>query len=371
MMTRDYVLDQLRQPGPIVGGVLLALTLVVLVVRGVRRFVRSERPDDLLSNLAMLMGFGWSSEAVWVLAGPTGANLPTPIRWSLFVIFEVIMTVFMIRARRNMKLLQHPGRAGRIAWVVAAGMSLVAVTTAHNLGEAFLRLLVPFLLTAMWWDGLVGEGIRQAQGATSWRWTPRRLLLWLGAVEPGERDVETVNRERVTQQMTRLEYRRRHGWKRLAGRRAGRLARLSLTADDDMIAAVQQRVGRATWFEATQPGEPAAASPARITAAAAASARAARVRHGRPLRTVRVTHPRTPVAPVQEARQDDRATHEIDTLIRVLKDAIPASPNRQIARLACVSEPTVRRALRRTRAAEPAQSKPVNGHRVDLEGVTQ
>jgi hypothetical protein len=365
-MTRDYVLDQLSQPGPIIGGIALTLTLLFLIVRGVRRVVRSERPDEPLSNIAMLMGFGWSSEAVWVLAGPKGADLPTPIRWSLFVIFEVIMLVFMIRARRNMRILGHPGRAGRNAWLVATGMSLVAVWTAHNPGETLLRLFVPFLLTLMWWDGLVGEGVRKAAGATSWRWTPRRMLLALGAIEPGERDVETVNRERVTQQMTRLEYRRRHGWKRLAGRRAARLARLSLTADDDMIAEVQRRVGRATWFEATSPVELAGAPPAGMLATAAASARAARVRHRRSLRTLRMVHPRPMAAPAQEARQDDRAAQEREFVVRAIKAADGTLPQRQVARLACVPDTTVRRVLRRTSGDEPAQ---INGREPELNGA--
>lgn len=354
----------------LIGALVLSVLTAVWLVRRVWKVVKSDRPDEPLSNLAMLIGFGWSSEAVWVLTGPGGADLPTPIRIALFAIFEVILIVFMIRTKRNVKTMGRPGRAGRNAWLVASGMSLVAVTTAHNLGEAFLRLLVPILLTSMWWDGVVGEGVKKLAGTSSWRWTPRRLLLWLGAIEPGERDVETVHRERLTQQMTRLEFRRRHGSESQRERAARKLARLSLTADDDIVAQVRDRVDRAEWFEVVQLAPAVTASAPQISASRAASARAARVRHGRSLRMVRVTQPKVVITPAQEARQESRETHEIDALVRAIKESDPKLPQRQIARLACVSEPTVRRALRRTQKPEATQPEQVNGRKPELEEVS-
>jgi hypothetical protein len=229
----------------------LAAVTLIFLARKALKIAKSERPDESLSNLGMIIGFGWSSEAVWVITGPGGADLPTPIRVALFAVLEVVLIVFMIRAKRNVDTLGNPGRAGRIAWAVAAGMATVAVWTAHNPGEAFLRLLIPIVLTAMWWDGLVPEGVKKAAGPSSWRWTPRRLLLWLGALEPGERDVETVHRDRLTQQMTQLEFRRRYGNPNSQKRSAKKLARLSLTADDEIITEVRQRVSRASWFTVT------------------------------------------------------------------------------------------------------------------------
>lgn len=353
---------EIRVPLLVLAGIVGLLIGVVL-----RRFVRSERPDNILSNLAFLMGFGWSSEAVWVLTGPGGADLVTPYRVALFAVCEVVLIVFMIRAKRNMRILARPGRAGRWAWAVATGMSLVAVWTAHNPGEAFLRLLVPLLLTAMWWDGLVGEGAAKREDATSWRWTPRRLLLWLGAIEPGERDVEQVHRERLTQQMTRVEFDRRHTTGDKQARATRKLARLSLTADDDIVTEVQRRVDRASWFEPTSPESVPASSPASVSTAAASSARARRVRHGRSLRMVRATSQRPVIVAAQEPRQDPRATSERDLVIHVIKKALPHLPQTQLAHLAATTEPTVRRALRRPAPAE-ATSR-INGRTPDLEGV--
>jgi hypothetical protein len=366
-MTTSDLLALLQRDDVRIGALLLGTLIGFLIARRLRTFVKSERPDETLSNLGMVVGLGWSSEAVWTLTGPGGADLPTPIRVALFAVLEIILIVFMIRAKRNQRTLGHPGRSGRNAWIMAAGMSLVAVWTAHNVGEGFLRLLIPLALTGMWWDGLIGEGAKKAAWATSWRWTPRRLLLWLGAIEPGERDVETVHRERLTQQMTNLEFRRRHGAKRRQERAARRLARLSLTADDEVIAEVRQRVDRATWFKPMRPTDGAGASPRSMPAAEAASARVRKVRHGRTLRQVMVTHPRPVIIAAQEAPEDPRATHEIDDAICVMKTGDPALSQRRIAHLLRTSDAKVARALRRKQ--NPSPPPPVNGKRPELKGA--
>jgi hypothetical protein len=373
-MTGLDVTELLGNGWVLLGGLVPALLTLVWLVRRVRKIVRSERPDDALSTLGMLVGFGWSSEAVWILTGPDGADLWTPIRIALFAVFEIILIVFMIRAKRNVREIGHPGRAGRNAWCVAAGMSLVAVWTANNLGEAFLRLLVPVLLTSMWWHGIVGEDpARRPKWATSWRWTPRRLLLWLGAIEPGERDVESVHRERLTQQMTNLEFARQHGPEKKRDRAAAKLMRLGLTADDDIIGAVRDRVARATWFEAAQSEAveqaPESAPRPGVPEREAARRRTARVRHRGLRRRVCMAHPRQVITPAQTERQDDRSAQERELVVCAIKETHPALPQRQIARLAGVPPTTVRQLLRRTKTTEAAQDKPINGAVPDLEGV--
>jgi len=230
----------------VIGGAVAALLVVVLVTRAVAKAAR--KADEPLANVAMLLGLGWSSEAVWELS----EGLPTGLRIAIFSVLEVILLVSMVRTKRAVEELGRAGRAGRTVWVVASVMAVVGIFAADGLGEGALRAAVPLLLTLTWWQGVVPEGLKRADGAVSWRWTPRRLLLALGAIEPGERDIETVNRERLTQQLTRLEFGRQHGLGWLAPVRKARLMRLSLHADDDMIAEVRQRVARASWFTVTQ-----------------------------------------------------------------------------------------------------------------------
>lgn len=356
--------DQLQRPEVLLAGLAVSVLVLAWIARRVRRFAKSPRPDEPLSNLAMLIGLGWSSEAVWEITGRI--EWPLSLRLLLFFVLETLLVLSMIRAKRAMREIGHPGRSGRTVWIVASAMAVVAIGASSSFGEAVLRLVIPLLLTRQWWDGLVGEGPLRREDATSWRWTPRRLLLWLGAIEPGERDVETVHRERLTQQMTRLEFRRRHGSEKQKERAARRLARLSLTADDAIVADVRDRVDRAMWFDGGRTPEAASEPRSGVPAAAAASARSRRVRHRRSLRTLRLTHPRPVIIAAQEPRQDPRTTQDLEAAVCAIKAGAPELSQRRIAVLAATSDATVRRALRRTKAAEPTQ---INGRKPDLEAV--
>lgn len=350
----------------LVGALVLTVLALIWVARRVRRIAKSERPDEPLSNLAMLIGLGWSSEAIWEVTGRID-GMPTQVRILIFFVLEVLLVLAMIRARRNMRDFGHPGRSGRTAWIVAVVMAVVAGVASHSIPEALLRVAIPLLVTNQWWDGLIGDGAKKPADATSWRWTPRRLLLWLGAIEPGERDVETVHRERLVQQMTKLEFRRRHGSEKQTERAARRLARMSLTADDDIVAQVRDRVDRAMWFEQQPAGQPVSAPPALISAGTARTSRARRVRHGRSLRQVKTAHPRPIIAPAQPVREDERTAQERDLVVRAIKNLDPAPPQRRIAHLAALPETSLRASLRRIKAADAAQ--PVNGNKPDLEEV--
>lgn len=358
----------LDRPGVLIGALIMSLLVLAWLAQRVRRVARSVRPDEKLTNLAMLIGFGWSSEAVWALTGRMGWGWE--IRIPLFAIMEMLLSIAMIRTRRNIKLHGRPGNAGQSAWLIAAGMSIVAAASSGSLPEAALRLLIPLFVTKTWWDGIAGTGIKGTVGMSTWRWTPRRLLLAVGAIEPGENDVETVHRERLTQQMVRLEFRRLYGPEKHRERVARKLSWLSAQkADDDILTEVQRRVSRANWFETAPAGEPAEQPKPTMTAGRAASARAARVRHGRTVRVLRVTHPTRVVSAAPEPVTDPRETQEIDLVVDAIKTAHPALSQRRVAHLAGISEPAVRRAVRRIRSGEPTHPSRTNGKIPALAGA--
>lgn len=249
----DTVLDSLVTV-VLDSGILLAVTAILTVVTviyaalRIRKIAKSEKPDEAMSTLGMLIGLGWSSEAVWILTGPDGADLILPLRILMFAIMELILGVFMIRAKRNMKDNGNPGKAGVYTRVVACGMSLVATTTAHNFGEGVFRLLIPLLLVLMWWDGLVGETkLNGDDEASSFNWTPRKILTRIGAISPGAKDVKTVHREHLTQRMTVLYHASLYGPEKKRDKIRAKLAKLTLDADDDMIQAVTAKVRRTGW----------------------------------------------------------------------------------------------------------------------------
>ncbi|WP_433730937.1 hypothetical protein ACQP2Y_21390 [Actinoplanes sp. CA-051413] len=259
--TWAWITDHINTGVLTIAGLIATVAILWYLARKAKTLATGERPDDKLATLGMVIGLGWSGEAMWVI-GTKLLNVPWPVMVVLLFALEVNLSVAMIRAVRHYREHQHPGRYGQTAWLIALSIATIASFASHSLAEVALRVAVPLLVTKTWWDGLTGnETARRLAGISSWRWTPRRLLLWLGAIEPGERDVETINRERVTQQMTRLYYLSLYGWKRLQTRRRARLARLTLTADDAMIREVMRRVTRTSWttaqplpYDVTQPG---------------------------------------------------------------------------------------------------------------------
>lgn len=359
----DTIRQLAERPEVLVGGLLASVLILVWVARRVRRIAKSDRPDRALSRLAMLIGLGWSSEAIWELTGRI-PGFPTELRFLVFFVLEVLLVLSMIRAERHVREHGWPGRSGNTAWVVAVAMSVVAGAVSHSVAEALLRMAIPVLLTKQWWDGLFTGDVRRPEWVTSWRWTPRRLLLALGAIEPGDSDVETVHRQRLTQQMTRLEFRRRHGSTRSATRAAAKLARLSLTADDDIVADVRSRVDRASWFEPTQAETGQGPAAGAIPAAAAASQRLRKVRHHSLVRKVHVTHPRPVIIAAQEPEPDPRSTQEIDDAICVMKTGDTALSHRKIAYLLRTSDAKVSRVLRRRQI--PAPPPVVNGRQPEI-----
>lgn len=352
-----------------------AVTALLVVTIAWRKLRRHQQPDKPLSRVAMLIGLGWASEAIWELTGRID-GMPTGVRLLIFTVLEVMLVISMMRAERHNREHGHPGRSGTTAWIIAAVMAAVAAGISSSLAEAGIRAAIPLLLTLQWWDGVVKEGAERPAWVTSWRWTPRRLLLWLGAIEPGDRDVDTIHRERMTQQMARLEFARRHGSGRWwsPARAARKLARLSLSADDEMIGEVRARVDRADWFDRA-PAEPeprtgeAATEPsaASIPATVAARERTARLRRRSLRRRVCAAHPVTRVRTVQVGREDQRTAHQKAWLVQTIREVNPKLTQRGIALLADLPPSTVRGLLRSSRRPEPAQ--PVNGHDVLAEKV--
>ncbi|MEV6344108.1 hypothetical protein [Actinoplanes sp. NPDC051851] len=349
----------------LLGALLVTVAVLALAARKIRTIARSERPDEPLAAWAMLIGLGWSSEAIWEITR-NRLHFALGLTLLLFVVNELALVLSMLRAKRHQ--LEHgwPGQPGQTAWGLAVLMAIIAGSISHSAPEAILRAAIPIVVTKLWWDGMV-PGKRP--GATSWRWTPRTLLVWIGAIQPGEHDIETVHRERLTRQLVNLEFRRQHGAGWLTRRRAGRLARLSLVADDAMIDEARARLGRATWFEAAATGDAPATPVPGLPDRQAKTEKQARLRHRRQIRTLRLKAVRRVVVAAQTPRKDDRVTEDVDLVIRAVQAVLPGATQNRIARLAATSESTVRRANRRNATQQPTATKPINGAKPDLVGA--
>jgi hypothetical protein len=217
----------------------VALALVVVFA------LASKRRDRRVALIATTIGLAWTAQGMWK-AATTTYHVPPLLAGVLFLLFETFMLSAMLRANRFRNDRARRDRAVRFVWSLAVvGGSVVAL--AEGWHQVPLRFVVPLLVAGNWYLDLTADDDPDERQPTSWRWTPRRLLLAVGALEPGARDAVTIDRERLTSRMTMLSFRLGRGDPRISDllRRDVRLAKLALTADDTIVADMHGRLARA------------------------------------------------------------------------------------------------------------------------------
>lgn len=243
---------------------LAAMSVVVLVLAvTLYRARRRGRLDRWVSAVAGIAVLGLSAEGMWVVAVER-LHLPPVLAVITFAVFELAMISSAMHATAQYHRTTtrdeygqiitpgHPGRHGTVVWAIAATAGVIVSLNSSSFVEVLLRLALPVLAAGMWWTTLTSEGTSRPEG--TWRWTPRRLLVRLGAIEPNERDLADVTRDRRIAAMTATA-RRVHREARPRRWHVARLERLALRADDDMIREVQSRVERAHFArDLTAPG---------------------------------------------------------------------------------------------------------------------
>lgn len=363
--------DLIADPMALLGAAVLSLIALILVLRKIRN-VGAGKIADALTGPVMFGGMIWSADAVWILTGEQHMNLPTPLRIAMFAVLEFMMLVAMLRAKDSMDRLKHTGAHGVTVWLIA---SLIAVfgfilgLYEGGLVVALFRPIVPLMLAKLWWDGIRGDGNRKAG---SFKWTPRNLLIALGAIEADERDVREVNRDRLISQMVTV-HRRWSNAKADSGRRdrlEAKLTRLSEKADDTVISEVRERRARSAWFTTAHLAQEPSAQDLAHLAHLLAQQPAHSLAHPSGAQKLAVEMP-----PARRAKTPAHATtskneavaHAAQLVMSGEVDSIRAA-----AKTTGAPESSVRDHIRKLRAddtsrapesAQPAQ-KPINGHPV-------
>lgn len=256
---------------PIIFGV-GGLAILIAAVLG-WRFMRTGKPHERVGTLAVVLATAFSADGMWAVARKS-LHLSVPVALVLFAMFEVVMLSQALLAKHKLTVDAKANITRHInfVWTLAGLSGAVACLNSANPAEVVLRLVAPSVAAAIWWMNLTADGVARQPDAITWRITPRRILVRLGIVEPGSRDVIQVDRERRIAAMTVTAHRLHHGsW--FPGMRASKLRRLALAADDDMVTEVQRRVQRVHRIETlTKPG--AAVATAATSAPESATATA-------------------------------------------------------------------------------------------------
>jgi hypothetical protein len=203
-----------------IGMLLLAAFLLWLTLWAGRRWIHSHRVkgDDALTVAAALVAAMFGAQGMWGFLRAT-LHLPTILAALGFTLFELVMLVCALRARRSLLADGSSGPEGAMLWLFA--------THAQSWAEALFRLLVPSI--AAWlWHRLMRLEHRQLTGKLSginWRLTPERILIRLGLADPTDRTAAEVSAERTLMTLAIAARKARTpGWGR------GRLTRRRLDA---------------------------------------------------------------------------------------------------------------------------------------------
>jgi hypothetical protein len=190
--------------------------------------------------------------------------VPRDLAFVLAGVTAAVILTFAAYAHEHHKRTGNLGPAGRMMWYVAVPMGLIVAASSSSLAAVGLRIALPLLSVAAFRVAyLPDEPDGRASRQGSWRLTPRRIGVTLGLLDPADTDLITVHAERRVRQLTAHAagyhrgakvLRRWHGW---------RFGRLTLLADDAMIAEAARRVRRAhLGLASTAPDAIAAMLPA-------------------------------------------------------------------------------------------------------------
>lgn len=237
-----------------VGATLLLLLLAYLLRKLGRRDL-----SGMVTGLATLLGLAWSAQGMWDTAVHHYGQ-DVLVASVLFIVFESMMAARMLKARRYRTDLARRAKHIRAVWLIACVMAGV-VALGEGWAQAPARLAIPLLVAYGWWTDLTADDDPDVRLETSWRWTPRRLGLALGLLEPGARDAVQIDRDSLRDRMTKLAFRAHHApaWLNDILRRPVRISRLKTLSDDTDLREVRARMARMSvdLMTAPEPEEPA------------------------------------------------------------------------------------------------------------------
>lgn len=274
-----------QAPTTVLAVAAVSLVILLVIVARLLRKLGRRNAATRVTGFATALGLGWSAQGMWDTAvhrydqGIAVASI-------LFVVFEAWLLGRMLRAYQYRA---DPARRRKFVTAVWVGASVMAVVVATGEGwvQAPGRLAIPLLVAYGWYTDLIADDDPATVVPTSWRWTPRRLLLAIGALEPGQRDAETIDADRHVIRMRNLAFRIEEGSATLNDlfRRKIRLAKLELAADASMIERARTDLARRGAVLRAE-AEPTAPAPAAL--------------------------PSVPSAPRRRPERPPQGVHEID-----------------------------------------------------------
>lgn len=233
-----------------VSGAVTAAILAGLILRAYRR----GGIDSATMLISAPLVIGWEAEGVFEVLRSTDAH------WTIALLgcFMTSMVMVNLGAKGHKHFKEHGtiGPNGRTVWYIAIPAGFIVALSADTASMQGMRILIPVLGATLWWSEYrpdEPQGQKKSRG--SFRWTPRNFGIWIGAITPGEDDVETLHHARGVRQLVRAQYALRYGGFGTRAWRERRLRKVARFVDDAMVQEAWEQMARVELVvEATAPG---------------------------------------------------------------------------------------------------------------------
>jgi hypothetical protein len=229
----------------------IAVAAVVYLAKRVHaaRTLAAEQPTagrgaDALTRAAALIATIVAGQGMWQFLDRIIGEVHWSLRGLMFAFLEIAVITSAVRARRSMRENYSAGIDGIAVWVLTSVSAVLAAMEAASLPEALFRLAAPLVAAWLWERGMAIERRRLRGGQRiNWRFTPERVMVWLGLAEAKNRTADQVDTERRLAQVALAAKRARE--LREAGASA-RKQRAALRSLDRAFAAAEEHVGLAS-----------------------------------------------------------------------------------------------------------------------------
>jgi hypothetical protein len=237
---------------------LLALLALTHLARAAGRHLRHLTVATVVRAIATPTTLLWEAQGTYRLA--TTIHVPHDIALIGAGLTSSVLVALAASAHQHHQRHHTLGPCGRYTWYVAIPMGLVVSLSEPTVMGKAIRIILPLLAVLLWYSQYVpdepaGASVRRG----SWRWTPRRVGVVLGLLDPTDVDLVDVHTRLRVATLTRHGNGLHHGPAWLRAWHGARLRRAALGATDRQVAEAQRNVTRVHHIEAST--APAGADP--------------------------------------------------------------------------------------------------------------
>lgn len=222
------------------GAVLLSTAAAGLTAR---RLIKGREPLTVLNVITNLVALGFNAEGMFFVIRDKMSEVPAPLAWGGFAVFELFQVQMMILATRKYRSEKTPGKFAPLVWVIALSAASVVSLNATQDVEKIFRIVLPALVVLIWHVSLTADGVTDSRWVFSHWWESKLahygLKVGKAKTEGGVNYDDIVKQRRIATLVTLSDKVQEAG--RLGGWRVRRLNRLVRnTPAEDLDAVIKQ-----------------------------------------------------------------------------------------------------------------------------------